>query len=64
MHTFWEAANFSALIFSLGVKGGDRNFTSGGDSRYSAGIKTRIHTIKSRVLYCSTREQLRWGTDI
>lgn len=38
---------FSILAFSLGVKGGDRSFTSGGCSRYSAGIEQRIHAIKS-----------------
>lgn len=43
-----DKEGFSILVFSLGVKGGDRSLISGGSSRYSAGIEKEIQIIKLR----------------
>lgn len=47
--TFWGAEEgFSTLVFSFGVRGGDRSFISGGSSWYNAGIEQGMHVIKLR----------------
>lgn len=62
--TFWGAEEgFSILVFSVGVKGGDRSFISGGSSWYSAGIEKEAHVIKWRSIVHA--EKQRWeGADM
>lgn len=63
--TFWEdEESFSIVVFSLGVRGGDRSFTSGGSSRYSAGIEKESQVIKPKSTVSWGEEIMMEGADI
>lgn len=62
--TFLEDEGFSILVFSFGDKGGDRSFTSGGSSWYSAGIEKDIQVITLRSTVPWVKKAMMGGADM